>query len=330
MNPLLSVSIVTYNHERYIAQTIDSVLRQEVDFAYEIVIGEDRSTDRTREIVADYQRRFPGVVRAQLRERNLGMMENFSRTIQDCRGKYIALLDGDDYWTDARKLQKQVAHLEKHPDLVACFHNTRVSYEDGSKQGNELLNKSEKPIVTIEDFIAREWFIGTATVLFRNGLVNGLPVSLHKAASGDWPLYTLLSQYGDFGYLDEVMAVYRVHTGSVTRSTMYANKNGLLSRLCINEILNQELGFKYDRQIQTKLLPLRYALLKIALNEGDDELLANCLKECAPHFNTFSPKQKTVIALCWMKQSYPRLFPLLRGLLEVAGVRSRVYRIAND
>ena len=122
----VSVLTITYNHEKYIAQAIESVLIQEVNFDYELVIGEDCSTDKTREIVIDYQRKYPHKIRLLLNEKNLGMHRNFAQTYHACRGQYIAVLEGDDFWTSPHKLQKQVDFLDNNPDFAICFHNMQV------------------------------------------------------------------------------------------------------------------------------------------------------------------------------------------------------------
>src|SRR5882672_6480832 len=154
----VSVSVITYNQEEFIAQAIDSILRQEVSFDYEIVIGEDASTDRTREIVLELERRHPDRIRVMLRDagtserdraRGLGGKTNFVQGIQDCRGKYVALLDGDDYWTDSHKLQKQVDFLERHPECSLCFHNAEMFYEDGSQSSMNLRPADQKEISTV-------------------------------------------------------------------------------------------------------------------------------------------------------------------------------------
>ena len=129
---LVSVLMITFNHEQFIAQAIDSVLMQQTDFEYEIIIGEDCSTDRTREIVIEYAERNPEKIRPLLHDHNLGLMGryNFVAAYKMCHGKYIALLEGDDYWTDPHKLQKQVVFLENHPECSLCAHNTRIVIED--------------------------------------------------------------------------------------------------------------------------------------------------------------------------------------------------------
>ena len=120
---LLSVYIITYNHERYIAQAIDSVLMQKTNFEFEIVIGEDSSTDNTRDIIQSYISRYPDKIRLITSNKNVGAGRNAVRTLKACKGKYIASLEGDDYWITKDKLQKQVDILEQHSNYSMCFSN---------------------------------------------------------------------------------------------------------------------------------------------------------------------------------------------------------------
>ena len=131
----LSVAMITYNHEQFIAQAIESVLAQKVDFEYEIVVGEDCSTDGTRAIVTDFSRRYPGRIAALLRERNLGGPRNLLGTLAACRGEYLALLEGDDYWTCTNKLQRQVDFLDAHPDWAICCSRAQVRNEHDISSG---------------------------------------------------------------------------------------------------------------------------------------------------------------------------------------------------
>src|SRR6266446_6957695 len=134
----VSVLVITYNQEDYISQALDSALMQQVDFDYEIVIGEDASDDRTREIVLDYQRRYADRIRLFLRDpataeadraRGFGGKTNFVETFNACRGEYVALLDGDDYWISPHKLKKQVDFLDKHPESALCCHPALIIFE---------------------------------------------------------------------------------------------------------------------------------------------------------------------------------------------------------
>src|ERR1035438_4784180 len=129
----VSVLIITYNHEKYIAQAIESVLMQKTDFRYELIIGEDCSTDGTGEIVREYGRKRPEIVHAPLRERNIGARRNFRRIFAAARGKYIALLEGDDYWTSPQKLQAQADLLDAHPETSLCGHRSVWHYENGAQ-----------------------------------------------------------------------------------------------------------------------------------------------------------------------------------------------------
>ena len=136
MRPKVSVSLLAYNHELFIEQALDSILAQQVNFDYEIVIGEDCSQDNTREIILDYQEKNSDKIRIflskkPLNDRKSGRL-NFVRNLEACRGEYIALLDGDDYWTSPYKLQKQVDYLDNHPEFSICFHPVINVFEIGN------------------------------------------------------------------------------------------------------------------------------------------------------------------------------------------------------
>lgn len=208
--PLVSVCMITYNHEKYIAQAIESVLMQKTSFKYELVIGEDCSTDGTRAIVCDYVRRYSGRIRLLLPKHNQGMISNFVSTVTACRGRYVALLEGDDYWTDPTKLQRQVDFFESHPDCVICFHTTKVIYEGQDKEPTVYPLSIQREISTIEDLLVSS-FIPTCSVIFKNGLITEFPDWYFRLPIGDWPLYILLAKFGSIGYVNGEMSVYRVH-----------------------------------------------------------------------------------------------------------------------
>ncbi|MBD2209700.1 glycosyltransferase [Nostoc linckia FACHB-104] len=209
----LSVLMITYNHEAFIAQAIESILLQEVNFDYEIVIGEDCSTDNTRKILLNYQEKYPDKIRLILPENNLGMQKNFSETFKSCQGKYIALLEGDDYWISSNKLQKQVDFLEKNSEYIICFHNAWVKHTE-SKNDYFMNSNINKDVFDITDIIKLDWFIATASMVFRNNIIE-LPDWLDNLMVADMPLQLLLSEHGKFKYLDEVMSVYRRHENGI-------------------------------------------------------------------------------------------------------------------
>jgi len=266
--PLVSVCMITYNHEKYIAQAIEGVLLQITDFRYELVIGEDCSLDGTRSICVDYQRKHPETIRLYLREHNLGMMPNFIETFQACSGKYIALCEGDDYWIDPYKMQKQVDFLEGHPECAICFHDVRYVYEDSNTPQRILPNYSEnqREIYTVEDLLVKN-FIPTLSVMFKNGLINPYPDWLIKSKIGDWPLHVLNALHGDIGYIHQEMGVYRVHRGgSLSCKNQIAQ---LETSLQVREEIKPHLDKKYRAILNNVFFRYYYRLASLYSTEGN-------------------------------------------------------------
>ncbi|QIL76399.1 glycosyltransferase family 2 protein [Hymenobacter sp. HDW8] len=207
--------MTTYNHESYIAQAIEGVVMQKTNFKYELVIGEDVSQDNTRQIVKDYQKRYPNIIRLFLPEDNLGMVPMTKATYSLCTGKYIAWLDGDDYWTDPFKLQKQVDFLENNPEYSFCFHKVIVinQLQNSSAESIDPAYKEGNDTLSIEHFIQIHNPVYTLSVLHRNVLGATLPDWLFDLPYTDWGLYFILCKYGKAKYFREVMGVYRIHKG---------------------------------------------------------------------------------------------------------------------
>jgi len=213
MQPLVSVRIATYNHEGFVAQCLESVLMQKTDFPFEIIIGEDCSTDRTKEIVSAYQKEYPDKIKAIFSPRNLGVSYN-SRQIQlACRGKYHAICEGDDYWIDPMKLQKQVDILEANPALSLSFHNAFILNKKSF--ATRLLFENEmKPTLNFAE--ACRISPPTASVMARSEILETLPPWRTEISCGDVLLRLWCAHHGDLAYLDEVMSVYRIHKGGIT------------------------------------------------------------------------------------------------------------------
>lgn len=213
--PLVSVAVITYRQEAYIRQAMDSVLMQRFNQPWEVLVGEDRSPDATREILLDYQRAHPDRLRLFLREKNLGATRNLYEVLLSCRGRYIALLEGDDYWTDPDKLQKQVDFLEEHPDYIACTHRCAFVDQKGEpvpgKAVNEWFYEGER--YTFEEFCRREMPGQTGTLVMRNLFLK--PEHdyrvLYRAhpVIGDRTLFLLLAAQGDIRCMRDVMGCYR-------------------------------------------------------------------------------------------------------------------------
>jgi glycosyltransferase involved in cell wall biosynthesis len=215
--PRVSVLLVTYNHEPYIAQCVESVLAQEFDGGWELVIGEDCSTDGTRRILEQLVRRDPQRVRLFSRERNLGLSANLRAAWRECRGDHVAMLEGDDYWTDPRKLAKQAAALDAHPHWSMCFHRVQVINEDGRPPILEPY-EDDFPVETGLSDMLRRNFISNVSTMYRRGVLPEIPESLQRVVQQDWPLHALHALHGPIGYLPEVMGVWRHHGASLWSS----------------------------------------------------------------------------------------------------------------
>lgn len=207
--------MITYNHEIFIREAIEGVLMQKASFDYQLVIGEDYSTDSTWQICEEYAKRYPEKIKLLLRpEKNLGMMPNFIRTLEACKAKYIALCEGDDYWTDPLKLQKQVGFLEKNEKYSICFHDVDVLYPNGTIHSHAASMGLSKVKYIKKDLLER-WFIPTCSIVYRN-LMDKMPDWFSEVESGDLALCILLSDYGNAYLLKEKMGVYRKHDGGVS------------------------------------------------------------------------------------------------------------------
>lgn len=215
-NPLLSICIICYNQSTYIIQAIESVLSQQTDFTKEIIIADDYSTDGTREIVIDYRKKFPDLIKILPRASNVGPAKNFTELFYAANGKYIAYLEGDDYWTDNNKLQKQIDFLEANPDFSVCFTDSlEIFSEDPNDTRNYLRGGSyTKSETTINDLIFRN-YIQTCTVVFKNKLFEKFPKWYTELKMGDWPLHLLNAQYGKIKYLNFHSAIHRNHSSGV-------------------------------------------------------------------------------------------------------------------
>jgi len=244
----LSVCLITYNHGRFIAQALESALAQETNFEFEIVVGEDCSADHTRQILVEYQQRYPGKIRLMLPEKNLGANRNFARTLQACRGQYIALLEGDDYWTAPTKLQEQVDFLDSHEECAICFHAVRVFHEDGSVAPRLSPRFGHKKISTIEDLLGLGNFIPTCAAVFRNGLISEFPDWFYTLRIADFSLHVLNAQYGKIGYINKVMGAYRIHSGGTFSAASTSGNAHEVVRTY--DYLNSYLDYKYDRTIK--------------------------------------------------------------------------------
>ncbi len=221
---LVSICCITYNQEKYIRDALDGFVKQKTNFRYEVLIHDDASTDRTAEIIREYQETYPELIKPILQTVNqysLGLTNvsgtwNFPRANAN-GSKYIAMCEGDDYWIDENKLQKQVEYMEAHPDCSLVFHSAKVEV-----QGNAVTEHMMRPyqmsrVVPAEEIIDKTSGYATASLMFRTEMVKELPQFYNEAPIADIPLQLLAANMGYGYYMDEPMCVYRLGvTGSWT------------------------------------------------------------------------------------------------------------------
>ncbi|MBQ1784370.1 MAG: glycosyltransferase [Gammaproteobacteria bacterium] len=210
LSPLVSVCMISYKHEKYIARAIESILSQELEFPIELVIGDDCSPDSTFEICSAYASR-DSRIKLLPSSRNLGVMKNFSRTLNACTGKYVAVCEGDDYWTDMRKLSKQVEFLDNNPEFGGAAH-----------QSNVLIHEKVARVFRegVPDAIRTDHLLGgrlyhTASILFRRPAVE-LFVNSPLVLSCDRLLNFCVSFLGPIHFNKDIMCVYRLHGGGMS------------------------------------------------------------------------------------------------------------------
>lgn len=241
--PLLSVCLITYNHEAYIRQAIEGVLMQKVNFEWEFIIAEDCSTDGTRKIVEEYYAKYPELIKPILQEKNVGPGKNFIQLLSAAKGKYIAYFEGDDYWTDPDKLQKQVDFLEANPDFSICCHRSESLNENTGVIS--LLPKMGKSESTIEDLL-RYNYILSLTIVVKNYTLKGfIPHFWNKMS--DYGFHLSNAQFGKIKYLDDVMSVYRMH-GAATWSDLSIEKR-IASVINDYAEIDSDFNYKYHSVI---------------------------------------------------------------------------------
>src|SRR5690554_1419367 len=216
--PLVATGTITYNHEPFIRECIESILIQKTTFPVRIVIFEDASTDKTSEIVKEYAEKYPNLLVALCQPENTFSKggEVWRKALQpyyEARniGKYIALCEGDDYWTDPYKLQKQIDFLEHNKDYSICFHNVKIN-KHGELINDDITRDVPESTSIIE--LAKGNYMHTPSVVFKRNWQE-LPSWFALCPAGDYPLHMINAQFGKIKKLDEVMAVYRIHNSNI-------------------------------------------------------------------------------------------------------------------
>jgi glycosyltransferase involved in cell wall biosynthesis len=218
----VSVCMITYNHEKFIERATQSVLEQDVNFDYEVVVGDDCSTDTTAPILRELERKNQNRLRVIYRPANLGSKANFLNTLAVCKGEYVAFLDGDDCWTSNNKLQLQVDFLNRNQGVAGVFHRTTVI-------NGELIGLPPiLPAVEPPEFFSLDFFFrnsnqfSVSSLLARRVCLSNIGAWLAHVRPGDWALFMMLATQGDLGFIPLEMSHYRVHaTGTWNRLSQH-------------------------------------------------------------------------------------------------------------
>lgn len=261
IQPLISICMITYNHEKYIDEAITGVLAQITTFPFELIIGEDCSNDKTMDIIRRYQKKYPEVIKVISSNINVGMQKNFERTFQACKGNYIALCEGDDYWTDYGKLQKQVTFLEDNPDFSICCHKSENYNEETQIIINEFPNINMDKELQISDLFNFN-IANTCTVVYRNMGVQ-IPQFFSKLSLADWPLHMLHAQYGKIKYFHQNMARYRIHSSGVW--ALLTQQFKIDKTIEMLKLMDEHFENKYSKEINQTIGKLAFEKAKMFL-----------------------------------------------------------------
>jgi len=321
--PKISVSIITYNHQEYIREALESVLIQEGDFDLEIVVGEDYSTDKTREIVEEFALKYPDIIKPIYQEINVGHYQNFVDVINLCSGDYIAQLDGDDYMLP-NKLQKQIEFMQKHKECALVFHNLKLIGEwiKDNTFNNPLSEK--ETIVDIDKFVEiglAHW--GNSSKLYRRSCFPPEGILNELRCIGDQHLHLQNARFGKIGYIPEVLGVYRKHSNGLSqrnknidqidcalRDLVLTYKNAYRYGVA-RDIVDRRLAFVYyDTACQYLLFKEYYKFLSSIDKSYENQIFYN-------------NKHK----ICYWLRSTPRLLYLLKFINDLINRAIGRYRV---
>jgi glycosyltransferase involved in cell wall biosynthesis len=257
---IVSVVIITYNHEKYIEQAINGILVQKTTFPIELIISNDKSTDDTDAIIKKIieEKDSQKIIKYSNQETNLGMMKNFVFALSECKGDFIALCEGDDYWTDENKLQKQIDFMASNNEISFTFHRAQILFKD--KLSLNFKHKSYRNLQIVKTknlLIKRGARFCTPSVVFRKEVVQPLPSWFEQCHVGDFPLMFLALEKGKIGYLEDAMCVYRLSSdGSWSESNMslknrYSNFEKMVY---LNRVININTNQKYSKYLKTNIV----------------------------------------------------------------------------
>ncbi len=276
----LSIAVTTYNHEKYIAQALDSIYSQDVDFDFEVVIGDDASKDKTVSIIKEYQKKYTNI-RLLEQKKNVGYTINFDATLRACLGEYIAIFDGDDIMLPT-KLKKQVFFLDNNPDYVMSTHKTRAFNSKTGDTIRYIYPPKKKEFYNIEDLIKYGSIFANSSKIFRKLAYpkNGIDFNIEKIA--DWYITVLIASKGKINYFDECLLDYRVHSSSIMKRTngytLFKDTVYILDAFSI--IFNKKYNYLFKRMYSYAYLIKGIYLTSIKRNKKARKFFVKSIIKC--------------------------------------------------
>ncbi|MBN1056566.1 glycosyltransferase [Clostridium botulinum] len=300
-NIQVSVIVITYNQRKYIRQAIDSILMQEVNFTYEILVGDDASTDGTQEILKEYKEKYPELFKLILRKENIGATKNIYDILTKAKGKYLATLEGDDYWINSSKLQMQYNFLENNNEYIGCTHKFTIVDDDGKLLKNQKLSwVKQKERFTINDFKGILLPGQLCTWFFKNIFINNkykLMTNVHRLIS-DRTIMMIILLNGDLGFVNENMGCYR-------SSVKLKNKSKCTNMMYRNNInkIKQEIDItKKNEYIASFYFNKQYEFLEYRRQIFTDSIIMFLKQPSKETLNdireSFNYSKKKCIAIC--------------------------------
>lgn len=275
---VISVVMITYGHEKYIREAIQGVLMQQCKYPLELIIADDASLDNTQQVVESFKNHLNyHWIKYTKHQKNKGMMPNFLWAVSQAQGKYIALCEGDDYWTDPYKLQKQVDFLEANPEYVLCFHPVKVLQPNGELV-DDFITKVPENYETQETLARLGNYIHTPSVVFKN-VLQSFPPEMALSPIGDYYLYMLLSEHGMLKCLNEVMGVYRYGVGVIKKMNDFQIAcNNILMYTCMIGVIQDFKIRSILMNRQTKIIEAYRDTFQIKKQETSNSLHFNFKK----------------------------------------------------
>lgn len=297
--PVVSICCLTYNHERFIREAIESFLIQETTFPVEILIHDDASNDKTASVIRKYADRHPEIIRPIYQSRNQYSVTGdfFAPVLAQARAEYIAFCEGDDYWTDPEKLELQYDLMEAEPSAAGCFHLMEMKFEDGS--ASQIYPPKERHHDRIFEDIAFSYHLSTGSIFYRKALYAQRPAWARGLYMGDVPLIAELCLKGSFRLIDRVMGVYRQHSGGIW-SALDCRKKPSISFQLMDSVLKQFSHLHLPRVQKSRKRFLK-DLFFLAATEGDKREARKYLWKyfvSQPDRWKLPPKQKKTILKC--------------------------------